>query len=252
MRKRLRREAEAAAKCQHPNLVQTFQVGEHGGCLYLAMEYVDGGSLQLLFTGKPQPVRGAAERIETLARAIDVAHRSGVVHRDLKPMNILLTKEGQPKVADFGLAKLIDSPHSITEEGTLAGTPAYMAPEQASGRTGLVGPATDIHALGVILYEELTGRPPFRGSSGHQTLRKIIEEDAPPPSQLALGRSIPQDLDSICLKCLQKTPKDRYATAADLGDDLRRFLDGQPTLARPLKWPVRFCAGVEGSPTSRC
>ena len=240
LRKRFRREAEAAAKCQHPNLVQTFQVGEHGSCLYLAMEYVDGGSLQRLFTGKPQDARGAAERIETLARAIDLAHRSGVVHRDLKPMNILLTKEGQPKVADFGLAKLIDSPHSITEEGTLAGTPDYMAPEQASGRTSLVGPATDIHALGAILYEALTGRPPFRGASSQETLRKIVEEVAPPPSPLAPRRSIPQDLESICLKCLQKDPKDRYATAADLADDLRRFLEGKSTLARPVKWPVRF------------
>jgi tetratricopeptide (TPR) repeat protein len=226
---RFRREAEAAARCQHPNLVQIHDVGEHAGELYLALEYVAGGHLGRAMAGEPQPPRRAAELVETLARAIDHAHAQGVVHRDLKPANVLLTADGQPKITDFGLAKLKDS-STQTEVGTMLGTLAYMAPEQVQARSADVGPRTDIHALGAILYEALTGRPPYRGETPERILHAILSEEVVAPSARQPG--VPRDLEAVCLKCLEKEPSRRYATAADLAEDLRRFLDGRPTAAR--------------------
>ena len=228
-RGRFQREAAAAAKCQHPNLVQIFHVGEHNGELYLALEYVEGDNLAKALAGTPMPPREAAALVEKLARAVDHAHCRGVVHRDLKPANVLMAKSGEPKITDFGLARLDDA--SIrTEFGAVFGTLAYMAPEQAGG--GMVGAPADIHALGVVLYEALTGRPPYRADTPENTLQKTLLEEAVAPSARQSG--IPRELESICLKCLQKRPNDRYATAADLAEDLRRFLDGRPVMARPV------------------
>ncbi len=228
---RLRREAEAAARCQHPNLVPIYEVGEYEGETYLAMEYVEGENLGVALAGESRPPRQAAELVEAMARAIDHAHAKGVIHRDLKPSNVLLDAEGRPRIADFGLAKLRDAT-TETEVGAVLGTLAYLAPEQARAGVGEVGPKADIHALGVILYEILTGRRPYRGATPEQALHAILREPVVPPSTRRPG--IPRDLEAICLKCLQKDPAHRYATAADLAEDLQRFLDGRPTLARPL------------------
>jgi len=232
-RVRFEREAAAAAKCQHPNLVQIFEIGEHLGEFYLALEYVEGGTLAKAMAGVPQPPREAATLVEKLARAIDHVHGRGVVHRDLKPANVLLTKEGEPKITDFGLARLDDS-STRTEVGTMLGTLAYMAPEQASSGPVDVGAPADIHAIGAILYEALTGRPPYRGDTAEKTLQKILFDEVVPPS--ILQPETPRDLEAICLKCLEKAPKHRYATAVELAEDLRRYLDGRPTIARPVRF----------------
>jgi eukaryotic-like serine/threonine-protein kinase len=230
-RARFEREAAAAARFQHPYLVQVFHFGEHLGERYLALEYVEGGTLAKALAGVPQPVRRAATLVEQLARAIEHAHSRGVIHRDLKPANVLMTIDGEPKITDFGLARFEDS-STRTELGALVGTLAYMAPEQVESRAKQIGPRTDIHALGAILYEALTGRPPYRAETPQQFLHAILSEQIPSPCSLRID--IPRDLESICLRCLEKRPADRYASAADLADDLRRFLDGRPTLARPV------------------
>jgi serine/threonine-protein kinase len=226
---RFRREAAAAARCQHPNLVQIHDIGEHAGHLCLALEYVAGGHLGRSLAGRPQPPRPAAELVETLARAMDHAHTQGVVHRDLKPANVLLTADGHPKITDFGLAKLNDA-SAHTELGVMVGTLAYMAPEQVRSRPDEIGPRTDIHALGLILYEALTGQPPYRGETPEQILHAILNDEPKSPSGHQPG--VPRDLEAICLKCLEKEPSRRYRTAAELAEDLRRFLHGEPVAAR--------------------
>ncbi len=228
-RARFEREAAAVAKCQHPNLVQIHDIGEYNGHLYLALEYVDGGTLARLLAGPPLPPREAARLVEILARAIDHAHSRGVVHRDLKPANVLLTSGGQPKITDFGLAKL-DESTTRTEVGAIMGTLAYMAPEQALGGTAQVGPRSDIYALGAILYEAITGRPPFRPDARELILHHVLHTEAIPPSPIQPG--VPRDLEAICLKCLEKSPAQRFATALELADDLRRFERGDPIQAR--------------------
>jgi serine/threonine protein kinase len=229
---RFRHEAESAARLQHPNIVQVFEVGEHDGYPYLALEYVAGGNLAERLGGLPQPSREAAELIEALARAVQHAHERGVIHRDLKPANVLLAEDGTPKVADFGLAKRLDVTAAQTQSGELIGTPRYMAPEQALGRAGGIGPATDVHALGAILYEALTGRPPFQGATLPETLEQVWLQEPVPPRQLQ--PHVPVDLETVCLKCLRKEPRLRYASAEGLAEDLRRFLAGEPVRARPL------------------
>lgn len=241
-RDRFQREAAAVAKCQHPNLVQIFQVGEHENDPYLVLEYVEGDTLAKFLDGEPKPPHAAAVMVEKLARAIAHAHGRGVVHRDLKPSNVLVDRDGEPRISDFGLARL-DDRSTRTEEGCLPGTPAYMAPEQVSSKYGEVGPPADIHALGVILYEALTGRIPYRADTLEGTLSRILCDQAEPPSKHEPG--IPRDLEAICLKCLEKRPNHRYMAAVELAEDLRRFLDGRPTLARPLTPWVRgwrWCA----------
>jgi WD40 repeat protein len=225
-------EAQTLAALQHPNIVQIHEVGEAGGAPFFALEYVPGGTLARRWAGRPQPPREAAALVEMLARAIHAAHEKRVVHRDLKPANILLTADGTPKVADFSLAKELDAGFRLTETGMTAGTPGYMAPEQVRGRPGDIGPAVDVYALGVLLYEALTGRTPFPGDSGLDGMRQALEDEPVPPRRLRPGA--PRDLETICLKCLEKAPRGRYATAAALADDLRRFLDGRPVAARPV------------------
>ncbi len=276
-RARFRAEAEAVARLHHPNVVQIYEVGEHAGQPYFSMEFVDGGSLEQHLTRAVLPARHAARLVEPLARAIHAAHQLGIVHRDLKPANILLeedrgqrtedrrqrTKDSKdggagvsalssvlcplsstPKITDFGLAKRIDQPAGTTRAGAVLGTPSYMAPEQAEGNPQAVGPAVDIYALGAILYEALTGRPPFQGETTFDTLEQVRHREPLPPSRLQ--PRVPRDLETICLKCLDKDPRRRYASAAALADDLGRFLAGEPVLARPssvwshgVKWAKR-------------
>jgi tetratricopeptide (TPR) repeat protein len=236
---RFRTEAEAAARLQHPHIVQVHATGEQEGRPFLVMELVEGGTLAQQLARAPLAARPAAELLEKLARAVHYAHERGVIHRDLKPANVLLTADGTPKISDFGLARRLteticpgaESPAAQTQTGAILGTPSYMAPEQAAGRGKEAGPATDVYALGAILYECLTGRPPFRGATALETAQQVLRDDPVPPRKLQPG--VPRDLETVCLKCLHKEPHKRYARAADLADDLRRQLEGRPVAARP-------------------
>jgi WD40 repeat protein/tRNA A-37 threonylcarbamoyl transferase component Bud32 len=242
-RTRFRTEAEAIARLQHPNIVQVYEVGEHAGRPFLSLEYCPGGTLEQRLHGTPLPPAEAAALVAVLGGAVHAAHQKGVVHRDLKPANVLLTEDGTPKVTDFGLARQLDQV-SQTQSGSILGTPSYMAPEQAGGKTKEIGPPTDVYALGAILYECLTGRPPFRAATVMDTLMQVVGVEPVPPRHLQ--PKVPRDLETICLKCLEKTPARRYATAANLAEDLRRFQAGEPLVARPasswekvLKWTKR-------------
>jgi WD40 repeat protein len=258
--RRFRTEAEAIARLQHPNIVQVHEVGEYGGTPYLSLELCRGGSLEDALAGMPLPPVEAARVAETLAAAVHVAHLKGIVHRDLKPGNVLLAELWPPpgsrnrfpvptqtlKITDFGLAKVHDV-SGQTQTGSILGTPSYMAPEQARGDTRRSGPPADIYSLGAILYELLTGRPPFNGASAMDTVLQVVHDEPIPPRQLQ--PSIPRDLDTICRRCLQQEPRKRYASAAALADDLRCFLDGRPIAARPagvvertIKWARRHPA----------
>jgi WD40 repeat protein/tRNA A-37 threonylcarbamoyl transferase component Bud32 len=227
-RARFLAEADAIARLGHPNIVRIYEVGEHDGLPFLSLEFVGGGSLAQKQNGVPQPPRQAAALLEVLAATVYYAHQNGIVHRDLKPANVLLTEDGTPKITDFGLAK--QSGPDLTATGAVLGTPSYMAPEQAAGDNSMVGPAADVHALGAILYECLTGRPPFKGATALDTLEQVRSREPPPPD--LLQPASPRDLSSICLKCLQKDPRRRYSSARDLAEDLRRFLNGEPIQAR--------------------
>ncbi len=231
---RFHAESQAVAALQHPHIAQVFETGECQGQPFLVLEYIEGGSLSTFIAGKPQSPRDAAQTVETLARAIEHCHLHGILHRDLKPGNILLTSDGTPKITDFGLAKRLRDDQKLTQTGEILGTPSHMAPEQASGGTSNVGPQTDIYSLGSILYELIAGRPPFSGTDSVQTLLMVLTTDPVPPSKFV--PKVPRDLETICLKCLEKSPRKRYARAELLADDLRRFLDGRPVLARPASW----------------
>ena len=229
---RLLREAEAVAGLSHANIVPVYEVGDVDGQPYFTMEFIEGGSLAQKLAGTPHPADRVAALVATIAEAIQVAHQSGILHRDLKPANILLTADGTPKVSDFGLARRLESAGGLTLSGLPVGTPSYMAPEQARGKSQALGPAVDVYALGAILYECLTGRPPFRGESPTETLLQVIDQEPVSPSRL--NSKVARDLDRICLKCLHKDAKRRYASAQDLADDLHRFLAGKPVQARPV------------------
>jgi tetratricopeptide (TPR) repeat protein len=229
---RFRAEARAEARLQHPNIVPIHSVGEHDGFPFLSLEYMDGGNLAQKIARQPQPPAETAELIQLLGGAMAFAHRHAIIHRDLKPANILLTSGGTPKIADFGLAKYLEDAAGPTRTGSLLGTPTYMSPEQAEGRGPEVGPAADIWALGVILYEMLVGRPPFHGVTMVDTLEQVRTREPVPPTQLQ--PKVPPDLETICLKCLRKEPAQRYAAAEALTEDLRRFWAGEPILARPV------------------
>jgi WD40 repeat protein len=228
---RFRTEAEAIARLQHPNIVQVFEVGEHEGKPYFSLEFCAGGSLAGKLDGTPLPPMEAARLVETLARAMEATHQKGIIHRDLKPANVLLLEDGTPKITDFGLAKKLNEAGQ-TASGAVLGTPSYMAPEQAGGKGKAVGAAADVYALGAILYELLTGRPPFRAPSALDTLLQVVTDDPVPPRQLQ--SKTPKDLETICLKCLQKEPLKRYGSALELAEDLRRSQVGVPIQARPV------------------
>ena len=264
---RFRSEAAAVAALQHPNIVQVYEVGEQDGRPYFALEFVDGGSLAQRLTGAPLPPRWSAQLLEQLARTIHFAHQRGIVHRDLKPANILLASResrvespepvfglstldsglSTPKITDFGLAKQIQTGAALTQSGTVLGTPSYMAPEQALGKNREVGPAADIYALGAILYEMLTGRPPFRAETSLDTMLQVASEEPVPLSRLQ--PKLPRDLQTICLKCLHKEPWNRYPTAEALADDLNRFLIGEPIQARPVGTPERLVKWARRRPS---
>ena len=269
---RFRTEGQAVAQLQHPNIVQIYDLGEHRGISYFALEYVDGGSLDRLIDrggwprGTAPAARAAAELVRTLARAMQYAHERGIVHRDLKPSNILLagvrghgsgvgedrvassslTIDQWPvtaaKIADFGLARQLERDTRLTRTGSVLGTPCYMAPEQARGDTKNIGPRTDIYGLGAILYELLSGEPPFSGGSELEVLKRVESERPAPPS--ARNPACPRALETICLKCLEKEPTDRYPSAAALADDLSRFLEGSRVRARPRSWHARLVRGL--------
>ena len=227
---RFRGEAETIARLQHPNVVQIHSIGEVDGLPFFEIEYVCGGSLDKAIDGTPWPARRAAALVQPLARAIAEAHRLGLIHRDLKPGNVLLAADGTPKITDFGLAKSLNLDSGLTGTEAILGTPSYMAPEQAEGKAKEVGPLADVYALGTILYELLTGRPPFKGTTIQETLEQVKSAEAVPPSRLVPG--LPRDLETIGLKCLQKEPARRYASAESLAEDLRRYQVGEPILAR--------------------
>ena len=229
---RFQLEAEAVAKLQHPQFVQIYDVGEYDGRSFISLEYVDGGNLHQQIDGTPQNPKNSAHLVEMLARAMDVAHRQGIVHRDLKPANILLTGQGDPKITDFGLAKIMNENRGATRSGAVLGTPSYMSPEQAASKGDSIGPSADIYALGAILYHLMTGRPPFRAESELDTLIQVIEDQ--PVSPRRLNSTVPIDLEKIILKCLEKEPQHRYASAGKLADDLRRFQDGESISIRSV------------------
>jgi serine/threonine protein kinase len=248
---RFRAEAAVIARLQHPNIVQIYDVGEAAGRPYFALEFVAGGSLAQHLRGTPQPARPAAQMVETLARAVHAAHVNGVVHRDLKPANILLSGD-VPKITDFGLAKCVagdgkrSAHHSPTVTGELLGTPSYMAPEQAAGRSKEIGPAVDVYALGAILYELLTGRPPFKGETPLETVLQVLHNDLVPVT--SLQPNVPRDLETICLKCLRKDPRQRYASALELAEDLQHFLRDEPIRARPARTVEKLWRWVRRHP----
>jgi serine/threonine protein kinase len=231
---RFRTEAEAIARLTHPHVVQVYETGEQDGLPYFSLEYCAGGSLEARLQGRPLPPREAAVLVEQLARGVQAAHDHGILHRDLKPANVLFAADhrgrAEPKITDFGLAKKLDGGDGRTKTGAVMGTPSYMAPEQAEGRKD-VGPAADVYALGAILYECLTGRPPFRAATALDTILQVVSDEPVPPRRL--NSKVPRDLEVICTHCLQKAPAARYPRAADLADDLRRMLAGDPISARP-------------------
>ena len=245
---RFRAEAEAVAKLQHPNIVQIYEIGEHERRPYFSMEFVEGGGLNDLIYDHPMTVKQAARIVAAMARAMHAVHQHGVVHRDLKPANVLITKDGTPKITDFGLAKNLEEVAGQTKTGDIMGTPSYMAPEQAEGRIKEIGPATDVYALGAILYEILTARPPFKAETAMDTLLQVVYEE--PMSPAYLLPNLPRDIETICLKCLSKDIGKRYASAADLADDLERFYDGRPIQARPVSTLEKVVKWAKRRPTA--
>ncbi|MGF1583303.1 MAG: serine/threonine protein kinase [Gemmataceae bacterium] len=243
--KRFRVEAEAVARLHHPNIVQIYEVGEHEGHSYFSLEYVDGGTLADKIRDKPIASREAAKLVSTLASAMQVVHGHGLIHRDLKPANVLMTSENHPKITDFGLVKQLDVQATRTQTGAIMGTPSYMAPEQARGQASAIGPATDIYALGAILYELLTGRPPFRAETPLDTVLQVANQEALPVR--LLNPSVPRDLETICMKCLEKDPNRRYESAQQLANDLDRYLRGESISIRSINFLDRLMRTLERS-----
>ena len=242
------REAESVAALRHPNIVQIYEIGEVDGHPFYTMEYVGGGSLAEKLAGTIQPARESAKLISALAQAVQAAHACGIVHRDLKPANVLLDDEGAPKITDFGLARRLDRGQRPDQHRRSDRNAQLHGAEQMAGDSSSLGPAVDVFALGAILYEMLTGRPPFRGESLSDTERKLATEEPAPPSRF--NAKVPRDLETICLKCLEKEPRSRYASAGDLAADLERFLRHEPIHARPDR--TRPSAGCGGSGATRC
>src|SRR5882724_11260030 len=239
---RFRAEAEAAANLRHPNIVAIHEVGEQDGQHYFSMDYVEGKSLAELVAGHPLPSDGrgikdegwfrrVAGWVKTIAEAIHYAHGQGTLHRDLKPSNVLIDSSDHPHITDFGLAKRVKHDSDLTVSGQILGTPNFMSPEQAAGKRGGAGPQSDVYSLGAMLYFLLTGKPPHAGETVHETVAKVISSE--PATPRSLNRNVPRDLETICLKCLEKEPRRRYATAREFADEIGRFLHSLPILARP-------------------
>jgi tRNA A-37 threonylcarbamoyl transferase component Bud32 len=255
--KRFHAEAEAAANLQHPNIVAIHEVGTHQGQHYFSMDYVEGKNLAQVVAdcgSRTADFRQCARWLKTIAEAVHYAHQRGTLHRDLKPQNVLIDAEGNPRITDFGLAKRAQQESGLTRSGSVLGSPNYMPPEQATGRQDLVGPASDVYSLGGILYELLTGRPPFQGQTSLETLRQVVDSEPVHPSRLNL--KAPPDLATICLKCLEKRPERRYPSARALAEELDRFLNHEPILARPAgalkrawSWSVRHPWVITGVAT---
>ena len=244
--RRFQAEAKAAARLRHSHIVHIHEVGQFHGQDFFAMEYIAGRNLSEYMAAGPIDTSEAIRLVATVARAVDHLHQQGIVHRDLKPSNILLDSDGQPYVTDFGLAKVFVAGSEMTSTGTIVGTPSYMAPEQASGRRATVGPMTDVYSLGAILYELLTGMPPFRAETPLDTLMEILSGDPEMPRKI--NPHIPRGLELVCLKCLAKEPQDRYSTAAELADDLDRFASGEPLRVRPPTLLQRFWGWTRRQP----
>src|SRR5437660_659802 len=246
--KRFRLEAEAAASLNHPCIVPIYEVGEREGACYFSMGLVEGGQLDAVAKREPIPIRHAAELIAKLARAVHYAHEHGILHRDIKPGNILLDAEGEPHLTDFGLARLVETESTVTRTMEVLGTPSYMAPEQAVGNNAGVTSATDIYGLGAVLYQLLTGHPPFAGGTTYETVRLVL--DTEPRKPRLLNPKVDRDLSTICLKCLEKDPKRRYSSALALAEDLERWLKHEPIQARRTGIFARGKKWVQRNPNS--
>lgn len=230
--KRFRAEASAVARLQHPNIVAAHEVGEVSGTHFFSMDFVEGKSLGELSRTAPLPARRAARYVRDAAEAIEHAHRKGIIHRDVKPSNLLIDQDDRVRVTDFGIACCVETDGEATKSGAVLGTPGFMSPEQAAGHRSRIGPGADVYSLGATLYALLTGRPPFQADTPLETLRQVLTES--PARPRSLNRNIPADLETIALKCLHKEPAQRYASAQALADDLARFLEGRPIIARPV------------------
>src|SRR6266487_3009893 len=246
--KRFRREAEAAASLDHPGIVPIYEVGERDGSCYFSMKLIEGGQLDEVVRREPMPIRRAVELISKLARAVHYAHEHGILHRDIKPGNILLDQKGEPHLTDFGLARLVETESTVTHTMEVLGTPSYMAPEQAKGDNAAVSNATDVYGLGAVLYQLLTGHPPFAGGTTYETIKLLL--DTEPRQPRVLNPKIDRDLSTICLKCLEKDPKRRYSSALALAEDLERWLKHEPILARHTGIITRGKKWVRRNPTS--
>jgi serine/threonine protein kinase len=228
--KRFRREAEAAASLDHPGIVPIYEVGEREGQCYFSMGFVEGGQLDEVVKNVPMSIRQAAEFIAKVARTVHYAHEHGILHRDIKPGNILLDQNGEPHLTDFGLARLVETESTVTRTLEVLGTPSYMAPEQAGGKNFQLTAATDVYGLGAVLYQLLTGQPPFAGGTTYETIKLVL--DAEPRQPRLLNSKIDRDLNTICLKCLEKDPARRYPSALALAEDLERWVKHEPIQAR--------------------
>ena len=246
--KRFRREAEAAASLEHPSIVPIYEVGERDGSCYFSMKFVEGGQLDAVTKREPMPIRHAAELVAKVARTVHYAHEHGILHRDIKPGNILLDQKGEPHLTDFGLARLVETESTVTRTLEVLGTPSYMAPEQAAGNNTHVSSATDVYGLGAVLYQLLTGQPPFAGGTTYETIRLLL--DTEPRQPRVLNPKIDRDLSTICLKCLEKDPKRRYSSALALAEDFERWLKHEPIQARHTGVFARGRKWVRRNPTS--
>src|ERR1051326_3075828 len=246
--KRFRLEAEAAAHLEHPGIVPIHEVGERDGSCYFSMKFVEGGQLDEVVKHTPISIRQAAELIAKVARPVHYAHEHGILHRDIKPGNILLDKKGEPHLTDFGLARLVESESTVTRTVEVLGTPSYMAPEQAAGNNAKLTSSADVYGLGAVLYQLLTAHPPFAGGTTYETIKLLLDTD---PRQPRLWNSkIDRDLSTICLKCLEKDPKRRYGSALALAEDLERWLKHEPIKARPIGIFARCRKWIRRNPTS--
>src|SRR5437016_10715995 len=245
--KRFRREAEAAASLEHPGIVPIHEVGERDGQCYFSMKFIEGGQLDEVARREPMPIRGAVELIAKVARTVHYAHEHGILHRDIKPGNILLDKNGEPHLTDFGLARLVEAESTITGTLEAMGTPSYMAPEQATGETTKLSKATDVYGLGAVFYQLLTGHPPFAGGTTYETIKLLLETE--PRQPRLLNPKIDRDLSTICLKSLEKDPQRRYSSALALAEDLERWRKHEPIRARPTGMFTRGRKWVRRNPT---